>query len=238
MAAVVAAISLGIGLIDFRASPRGALSEGEIVTGPGERTTVTLSDDSSIRLGPNSRLRLSETADRRVAWLSGRALFGVRSNPERPFIVYTDHGEARVLGTRFEVNANDHEFTVMVVEGRVSVSAGGDELDLVQGQIGTSVEGRAPSAAQVDDVYERLNWIGTSIVLQATPLADAAREVERRFGVQVDIVDPGLESLLITAAFTGQTVQEVMLVVCETIRASCSFGVESIRIERRPPGTA
>jgi transmembrane sensor len=223
IAAGVAGIALVVGVLYSTSQRGGALAEGEIVTGPGEMTTVTLSDQSSIRLGPESRLRLSQTRDRRIAYLEGRALFGIESNPARPFIVMTEHGEARVLGTRFEVNTNEDQFTVLVVEGNVSVSAGGAEIDLAEGELSTSVGGGTPVAVRVPDVYERIGWIGGAIVLQSTPLSAAVLEIQRRFGVDVEVLDPELDRVLITAAFTGQTGQEVMMVVCATIGASCSF---------------
>jgi len=231
LAAGLVAVGFGVGALTGEADAPTLLSETEIVTGAGEMTTLSLGDGSSIRVGPQSRLRLSEEEGRRMAWLEGRAFFGVHADAQRPFTVKTSRGEAEVLGTRFEVRTEE-EFRVLVVDGSVSVSTGGTELQLSEGEMSRSVEGRQPSTERVADVYEYLDWLGNAIVFQATPFERALREIERRYGVDVSLEDPALGDMTVTATFTGRPVEQVIFVLCEIVNATCTIDEDRIRVGR------
>lgn len=231
LAASLAGAGFGIGtLSDRNVKPAGMLSEGEIVTGSGEMTTVTLADGSSIRLGPQSRLRLSESETRRVARLEGRAFFGVQADSARPFTVVTEQSEANVLGTRFEVRTDEEEFRVLVVEGTVSVSADGEEASVSDGQMSRAARGRGLSTDTVADVYRHLDWIGDAMVFQATPLRRAVNEIEERYGVDITIQDPALADLRVTATFTGRSIDQVVFVLCQIVNTTCAVDEGRIRI--------
>ena len=223
------AVGFGIGALNGEEEGPALLSGSEIVTGAGEMTTLTLGDGSSIRLGPQSKLRLSEVEDRRVAWLEGRAFFGIQADSTRPFVVRTAGGDAQVLGTRFEVRTEE-EFRVLVVDGNVAVSAGGAELRLSEGEMSRSVDGNRPSTERVEDVYAHLDWLGNAIVFQATPLERALREIERRHGVLVELRDPALADMTVTATFTGRPVDQVIFVLCEIMNTTCEIEGDTVRI--------
>src|SRR5690606_3428032 len=61
LAASVAIISPGLGVLSDRLLLRqDRVVVHEIVTGDAERTTVTLSDGTAVRMGPNSTIRINE----------------------------------------------------------------------------------------------------------------------------------------------------------------------------------
>jgi transmembrane sensor len=232
-------IPLGFGLGWFAGGGDRVASvvpENEIITGDGEMATIAMQDGSSIRLGPRSRLRLREDGEARMAWLEGRAFFGIAPNSSRPFIVRTQHGEATVLGTRFEVRNEDVEFRVLVVEGSVQVSSGGEDARLEAGEMSRARSGEAPGVWAVEDVYAELGWMGNALVFQSTPLPSAIREIELRYGVTVLLLTPSLAELSITATLTDLQVHDVAMIVCEIIGAQCFIDADTIRMERAIPG--
>lgn len=228
-AAAIALIGFGIG-VEMNSGRSSFLSDSEIVTGAGEMTTLTLGDGSTVRLGPQSRLRLVEKGDQRVAQLDGRAFFGVESDPSRPFTVKTNYGDAEVSGTRFEVRSEEEEFRVLVVEGSVAVSAGGSEVRLSESQMSRSRKGGSPTTERVSDVFQHLDWLGNTLVFQATPVGRAFEEIERRYGVEIVIDDPSISRLTVTASFTGQSVDDVVQIICEIIGARCAADGETVRV--------
>jgi len=230
LAASLVAIGLGLGVVFGGGEVSGLFSGGTIVTGAGEMTTITLNDESNIRLGPKSSIRLLKQDGDIVADLDGRAFFGVRREESRRFIVRTEHGEAVVSGTRFEVRSEDEEFRVLVVEGSVQVSNGDSAVDLTEGEMSVSMGGADLRESRVDDVYSLLDWMGNALVFQDTPFARALREIERRYNVSTELEDPELATLTVTAAFTDQEPEDVLLVLCEIVRARCLFGGDSVRI--------
>ena len=198
-----------------------ALLQGEITTGAGELTTVTLADGTGIRIGPSSRLRLRTEGGTVVAELEGRAFFAVRTDSARAFVVKTAAGDAIVRGTRFEVRSEREEFRVLVVEGRVRVATADSSVELGEARLGRLAPDSGLAASRVEDVYAHLAWMGNALVFQNTPLPRALDEIERRLGVDVVLEDAELEDVTVTATFTDQTVDEVILVLCGMLGAEC-----------------
>jgi ferric-dicitrate binding protein FerR (iron transport regulator) len=75
-------------------------------------------------------------------------------------------------------------------------------------------------------------WVGTFLAFQATPLGEAAREIERVYRTPVTIVDTTLARETITATFTDRPVQEVVNVVCAVLSARCEVKDGRVRMDR------
>jgi len=229
-AAVIAAVSLGVWI--GRMDPAQDQVMGtEYVAGSTEAVTVALADGSFIRLAPGSRVRFAEQVDLREAWLSGRGFFGVESHPERPFVVHTDLGETRVLGTRFEVAHQGAELRVLVVEGRVAVtSTNGRAAEVSRGQVAHLGANGDFSVESVDNVYDLLDWPGGILLFQSTPLPQVLEEVSAHFGVTIRLDDPALTRRTVTAWFEDETLEEVVESVCLLVQADCEIDPDGVRI--------
>src|SRR5687768_3722157 len=106
-----------------------AFGAGAFVTGPKETATLVLSDGTVVRLAPQSRLRIPGVSGSREVFMEGRAYFAVAKMPGYPFQVRTQAGEAVVLGTRFELQADGADLRLVVLEGRVALGAGGKQVE-------------------------------------------------------------------------------------------------------------
>lgn len=222
LAASLAGLGFGVGHISGGSGSGANPLYSEIVTGENEMATFALADGTAIRVGPESTLRLFHDGDDATVWLDGLAFFGVEPDPSRTFTVRTKHGDAMALGTRFEVRSQEHDFRVLVVEGNVRVSASGAAVELSEGLMTESRDGAPPSTARVLDVDELLDWMGTTLMYRNTPVRRAVAEIGRRYGIQILLDDPALAELTITATFTDQAVESVILVICEMIGAQHS----------------
>lgn len=229
MAAALVVISFGIGVL-ARSDDAPRLSAEEFVTGRHEMVTVRLNDGTVVRLAPDSRLRVSGQPEQREVWLDGRGFFAVASDSGRPFVVRTRNGDAMVLGTRFDVNVQPDGMEVFVVEGRVAHQAGGGEVEVGAMQLSRATGDGPPEVEAVTDARPLLSWLGEFLVFQATPISEVAVELERRFGVEVRVADDSIAARTITAWFTDESVEEVLLIVCRAADAHCSVrdGVVSI----------
>lgn len=225
LAASLAAVGLLGGWIGRAIERPQALFNREVSTGQSGGVTLALSDGSSVRLGPHSRLQilsLDETSGERVVWLEGRAFLGVHHDPSHPFVVRTSQGDAVALGTRFEVRAERTGLEVVVVEGLVKVGDGDESVTLSQGDLGRVNSDGTVETEQVEDLYGRLGWLSNVLVLQETPLGQAVKEIEARFGVDVEVEDPALNELTLTTTFTDRPVEEILAVICEVLAAQCN----------------
>lgn len=224
-AAVVAALALGMWMADPPSTDGHTyFGAAEFSTGPEETVTARLDDGSIVRLGPGSTLRLDGTNGVRDVWLSGQAFFAVAHNEAAPFTVRTAGGVATVLGTRFDVRSTDSDLRLVVVDGRVRVSAGSDEgqaEEVGPSQMSQVIEGDRVYVSQVSDVYALLDWMEGSLIFQATPLDQVARELEYRYGVTVEVVDPTVSDRQMTAWFNDESLESAVRVICRAVDVRC-----------------
>jgi transmembrane sensor len=204
----------------------------EIVTGDAELATVKLGDGTIVRLAPSSRLRIEAGVAREVT-LDGRAFFAVTEAADgRPFRVHTAAATANVLGTRFELVSEPDSVRLLVIEGRVSLDARENTVEVGAGEESGVRRGVASPARRTENPGEATAWLGRFLVFQATPLREASREIERLYGVRVVIAHEELTRATITAAFTDRTVEDVFDVVCTVLNATCTTQDGTVTIAR------
>ena len=231
-AAVVAAVAIRTRV---SSAPSAADVPGwgasEVVTGANELATVKLGEGSVVRLAPSSRLRVLAGRGRSVT-LEGTAFFAIQRMPQYPLLVRTAAGDARVLGTRFELATDDGGLRLRVVEGRVALSTPSAQAEVTAGQETTIKNGVVVRPRAADTSATAGRWVGTFLAFQATPLGNAAREIERVYRTPVTITDTLLARQTITASFTDRPVEEVVSVVCAVLNAHCAVKDGKVRIDR------
>jgi transmembrane sensor len=232
---LAAAAGLAAGFIVPRASPPRASSLGvaDISTGAAEMTTVQLGDGSVVRLAPASHLRVASSDSAREVTLDGRAFFVVAKMPDRPFVVHTPAGNARVLGTRFELSTRDKDLRLVVVEGRVALTAGTNRVEVSGGEQSGVRDQQTLKPTPVADAGKMEQWVGKFLVFQSTPLRDAAREIERVYGTRVTVTDSVLARQTVQAAFTDRPLAQVVDEVCSLVNARCETRSNEVVISRR-----
>jgi ferric-dicitrate binding protein FerR (iron transport regulator) len=229
VAAVVAAtvlITVGFGIARVSTpKPAGLPLFGprELVTDAGETVTTRLSDGTVVRLAPGSRLQVMKNVAEREVWLTGRAYFAVAKDSTRPFRVRTHAGEALVMGTRFDLEARDRTLQVLVVEGRVAVSARGTTVQVGPMEMTRVLADKLLPVSRVDDVQPLLRWLDKFIAFEETPLQDVASEMERRFGMRVEVADKTLGARTVTGWSSAQTPRDLLMRICVAVSAHCSI---------------
>lgn len=95
---------------------------GALYTGVGERRDFTLDDGSALTLNARSRVvRRFDSRQRLLQLRSGELCVDVARDPQRPFVVETEHGQMRALGTRFLVERGDTFTRLVMLHSRVEV---------------------------------------------------------------------------------------------------------------------
>ncbi len=226
-AALIVLAFLGTEAWRARSAPATALAAIESVAGPEQVVAITLSDGSYVRLAQGAHLGFPAAAGRREVTLEGRAFFAVSPSSE-PFTVRTGAGEVTVLGTRFELRADGDGLRVVVVEGAVQVADRGGRARVLAGQVAELSGGAPPLVTTVEDVWALLDWPGGVLAFQRTPLASVARELERHFGVSVRVGDPARAHRSLTGSFQGESLEEVVEVVCAVTGIRCQVTPQGV----------
>ena len=210
-----------------------ALGAAEFVTGISETVTVTLGDGTLVRLAPESRLRLTGATTDREVWLDGHAYFAVTQQEGRPFRVHTHAGDAVVLGTRFDLEAQEGELRLLVVEGKVELATRGKRVAIKANEMSNVVGSAAPTLEKVDREYVQssLLWMGNFLVFENTPLRQAAQELSLQYDIPIEVLDSTLAEETVYGWFADEELEDVLNVVCRAVRAHCSIRPAGVTIE-------
>ncbi len=150
-------------------------------TATGEQRTIRLSDNTLIRLNTHSALNVKfDAKQRRVVLQEGEIFVETGSHEDpRPFIVETDEGQMRALGTKFLVKRRDDGTLLSVLQSAVAAhpQASDNELILREGQqmlIQRHSLGPMVAIAPGADA-----WMRGMLVVDNAPLKDVIAELGR-----------------------------------------------------------
>lgn len=202
------------------------LQQQEIVytAGSEEHKNLILSDGSTVRLNRNSRLVLPEVFQegKREVTLKGEAYFEIDSNPEKPFIVNTDHAVIRVLGTSFNVKASSQNTVqVAVKEGRVAFqeknTSNPREVMVTQDQLGYLEIGENEIKVEKVPVDNYLSWMTRRLEFDNIPFRQVCTQLERIYDIDCLIRDEQLSQIHFTANFERQSLEKVLEVIANSL---------------------
>lgn len=171
----------------------------------GQRRSVTLEDGSQVDLDVGTRIEVAMTPqERHIELLSGRALFGVTHDANRPFSVLAGSAVTRALGTHFQVSRNDAGVEVTLSEGSVLVTDPvashhwqerlypGEQLDVAS-------DSRSRVRRSVDASVVT-SWSRGRLEFRSTPLVEAVEEVNRYARKKLRLGDPSLAQLTVSGS--------------------------------------
>ncbi len=181
----------------------------------------TIPDGSVITLNSGAVIQYAESDDNeRIVKLRGEACFDVVKAREIPFIVDTDAGGVRVLGTKFIVRSvNENRMRVDVERGKVEVYAlSSNRMDTITSILtaGESAVVNGSVIKQVKQLPDAFFWVNKRLVFSRTDLREVFRIVANRYGVDVDIKDESIYNLKLTASFRADSAEEIVAIVAET----------------------
>ena len=196
-----------------------SLGETEITTPDGSSMTLTLPDGTRVRLNAGSRMAYSQTfgiKDRTVL-INGQAYFDVAKDKEKPFFVKSENMTVEVTGTRFEFRdySDDKCAEVVLDKGHVNVSSSlrkGEAKSLTPGHHAIVDKTTGRICVNTSPKHSRQSSKGNMLSFEGETLATIARDIERQFGVSVEISNPKARQLRFVGEFAtdSQSVADVL----------------------------
>lgn len=207
----------GIGLFAFShflAPPPGVrpATKCELV---GKHKSIPLEDGSNMEVNSDACFSVEYSADRRVIKLvSGEAIFRVKHDPSRPFVVKTGATSIVDVGTYFDAYSHDGKIRVVVIEGRVEIyRTSGESLPSVREtpvpiDAGHQIELHADGdeAVQVkpvkpEEISDMTAWVNDKIV--ENRLGDFLTQFRRYYrNVEFEPVDPAILDMAISGRYS------------------------------------
>lgn len=191
-------------------------------TGTGGGEIVTLADGSVIQLNTDTAVSVDyDASGRRLVLHGGEAWFQVAPDPQRPFVVETEYGTVRALGTAFDVRNNGSDVTVTVYEHAVRVQLADGEVveSLDQGESLRFNDTLEAHERQVD-LTQASAWHQQRMIFQDRKLQDVIRELNRYRNGQIIIADRQLESLPLTGVFDTGNPEESLQMIRQSLKLS------------------
>lgn len=129
----------------------------------------------------------------------------------QPFVVHAGSGEARVLGTQFEVRLQPAGAQVTVLSGRVGVkpSAQGTQQILTADQQVAYSEGVADEMHAVDS-EARMAWRDGWLNYYKTPLADVVKDLSRYYPGRILLLNDALGARRVSGSFPSNDPEAVL----------------------------
>ncbi|MEN0108096.1 MAG: FecR family protein [Pseudomonas sp.] len=152
----------------------------DLHTAPGHWQTQVLADQSEITLNGNSAVNIDFDGQRRhIQLLRGEVLVEVAHDPSRPFIVETEQGQVRALGTRFVVKREEGSTLLTMIESRTAVSAVDSAASKMvdAGQQARIADHRVQVLDKVDSARFDNAWQRHQLLVEDRPLGEVLEQL-------------------------------------------------------------
>jgi ferric-dicitrate binding protein FerR (iron transport regulator) len=190
-----------------------------IVTEKMSTNSFKLADGSTIWMNANSQIDiLSQQADEVILKINGQAVFDIRHNEDRTFIVNASDLQIVDRGTKFSVQVmRDSIVKTSLLEGKIEVLLANNERhSLTPGQRfiysgnGFKVESFNPTSSLSSIMSDEF-------VYRNTKLTDIANEIEQWYGVQVNFQEEETMNYKFSGTFSKNiSIEKFMHMLCYT----------------------
>lgn len=204
---------------------------------------IALPDGSKVHLGSQARLVLDTHFGQqsRGVRLEGEAFFEIARNPKLPFLVRSGALVTEVLGTSFRIKpqADQKTIEVSVNTGRVSVYAQENpKTQKLNGVILTPNQkiifdtGSKTIRQGIVDQPRMIasNLQAANFKFDESSLESVTNILQRAYGVEIVIVNPGIRQCAFTGDLNGLGLQDQLNFVCGSINAEFEIRGSSIFI--------
>lgn len=241
MVGVAAAVLLILGItnyVSFQEGYKQLNSQMVEMKNPlGLKSSLILSDGTKVTLNAGTTLSYPTAfvSDQRIVKVSGEAFFEVARDEKHPFIVKAENVNIRVLGTRFNVKAYEEEnkIEVTLTEGRVGVGLD-DQANQISIQAGQQVlfdKGKGLFSKRQVNLDYYTGWRDDLFYFNRVTFEEIAKQLERRFNVNVEITSDRLKQVVFTGDFVrGENLEQILRVMTADKRTGYTIHEEHVSI--------
>jgi len=215
-------------------APKGSISEMYLPDG----THIFLNSGSEIKYTVDGK------DGNREIFLTGEAWFQVAKMKEKPFLVHTPFYDVQVTGTTFNVKAYaiDHEVITTLEEGSVHIKSSdkvqiAEETYLKPGE--QLVYDKESKNVQIQQVTTKwfTSWKDNKLVFINMSFKDLRIMLERKYGVEIEIVDQSIIDYHYDGIIKNETILEVLEILKQTLPIQYQIIGQKIVIKKKEGGS-
>ena len=187
-------------------------------TASTDKKEILLADGTTIFLNQNSKITFPKkfSGTTREIQREGEAFFNVAKDSKHPFIIHAQGTEVKVLGTSFNIRANDpSQVLVSVLTGKVafrSENINNQSIYLEKGDCGRyNLQTQQFSKSQFSD-ENFMAWKTGILNFNNTTLNEAIQVLSEYYSKPFE-VEPILQHRQITVSFDNQPLEEVLKIL-------------------------
>ncbi len=174
----------------------------QLVVPYGKRSTLILSDGSTIFLNSGSRIIYPVTfsKEKREIYIEGEAYLKVAHNTQWPFFVVMDHLKVKVLGTEFNVKSypEENKSSVVLVNGSVQALVKSKKLMMQENELLTLDNNSGKTSQIKTNIIEYVSWKDGWMFCNNEKMESIAAKLSRYYNVDVSFNEEAVGDLTIS----------------------------------------
>ena len=206
-------------------------------TSRGLKKTLVLPDGTQVTMNADSKLSypLSFKGGIREVYLSGEAFFDVAEDHRHPFIIHTGKMNIKVLGTAFNVKSypEDEASETTLLRGSIEVTLTDRPADRIilkpteklvvnYARPGKGLDERFSLPDSTNSLTEityfhtrdttimETSWLQNKLIFNDEDFNSLARQMERKYNVEIDFKNEELKRLRFTGMFEQESLEDAL----------------------------
>ena len=202
----------------------------EVYSPVASQVDYQLPDQTSIKLNADSKISFTSRGFKkdRLVKLQGEAFFQVQKGT--PFIVESEYGEIKVLGTSFNVYARPDKFEVACATGKVQVTVPGQQPVTLEAGMATKFTGDDLIVSTSFADERLLDWQKGDFYFKDIHLPVVLEELQRQLGVTI-ITNTPVEGMIYTGFFNKDNQDTALQSVLEPMGLKYQISGDTVVIE-------
>lgn len=206
---------------------------------PGKTKKHILSDGSIVWLKGNSKLIYPAGfgAGNREVTLQGEALFEIAKDPRHPFLVKCGTLTTTVLGTSFNIRETGKETQVTLLTGKIALSAPQSapvvlypEQQAIYATTGTAIRKEEEGTPPISDITKGTEY---NMAFNDATMQQVLQRIENKFEINIQLQDAVINTNLITADFTDQSLQHTMEMISQALNLDFGINGKTILLKQK-----
>lgn len=195
------------------------VASNEIISPPGSRTFLELSDGTKVWLNHGSKMIYPQkfTGKTRTVLLIGEGYFDVAHDTSNPFVVESEGMLVKAVGTTFNVKAysDGSYFETTLESGKVLVqkkSSGKESIvcAMTPGQHFALDLNTNKYSLKSENLFKYVAWKDGKLVFDGDRLEKVAERLSQWYNVEIILKDPQLNDLTYNATFIDESLSQII----------------------------